>query len=84
MLYVHTDLVKAMIVDQNAIRPGVTLTDPIGRRLQVQDVFVPKNQKAKSEHLPAAFRQVGRKIIVFQSGSIGHFSDIARRYSLAC
>lgn len=72
-----------MIIDQNAIRPGVTLTDPIGRRLQVQDVFVPKNQKARSEQLPAAFRQLGRKVIVFQTGSIGQLADIARRYSLA-
>lgn len=76
-------MVIAMIADPNVIQPGVTLTDPIGRRIEVRDVFVPKNQRAKSEHLPAAFRQMGRKIIVFQSGSIGHFADIARRYSLA-
>jgi len=75
-------MVVAMIADLNAIRPGVTLTDPIGRHIEVRDVFVPKNQRAKSEHLPAAFRQLGRKIIVFQSGSVGHLSDIARRYSL--
>ena len=72
-----------MIVNLNDIRPGATLTDPLGRRLEIQDVFVPKNQRNKSAQLPAAFRQLSRKIIVFQSGSIGHFADIAKRYSLA-
>lgn len=72
-----------MISDHSAIRPGVRLTDPIGRQIEVRDVFVPKNQRAKSECLPSAFRQLGRKVIVFDSGSIGHMADIARRYSLA-
>ncbi|WP_185232796.1 hypothetical protein [Teredinibacter franksiae] len=72
-----------MIKNRKAIRPGVTLVDPTGRRSLVQDVFVPKNQSEKSAHLPSGFRQFGRKIIVFSSGSIMHLADAERRYSLA-
>ena len=71
-----------MITNQKAIRPGAILTDPIGRHIVVQEVFVPKNQQSRSACLPASFRQVGRKVIVFQSGAIAHFADIAKRYTL--
>jgi len=72
-----------MIQDRKAIKSGAILTDTIGRKFQIRDVFVPKNQREKSAQLPAGFRQIGRKVIVFNSGAIMHFSDVERRYSLA-
>lgn len=71
-----------MIVDRNVIKPGIMLTDPIGRKLQIHDVFVPKNQRAKSASLPSSYRQIGRKVIVFTTGAVMHLDDAARRYSI--
>ncbi|VUD67468.1 hypothetical protein TDB9533_03808 [Thalassocella blandensis] len=71
-----------MIVDRNVIKPGIMLTDPIGRKLQIRDVFVPKNQRVKSASLPSSYRQIGRKVIVFTSGAVMHLDDAARRYSI--
>ena len=71
-----------MIADRNVIKPGILLSDPIGRTLKIQDVFVPKNQAAKSANLPSSYRQIGRKVIVFTSGAVMHLDDAARRYSV--
>ncbi len=72
-----------MIDNRNAIKPGLTLKDPIGRMFKVSDVFVPKNQLAKSASLPSSYRRIGRKVIVFTSGAVIHVDDAIRRYSVA-
>jgi len=73
----------AMIENRNLIKSGVVLLDPIGRKLSVRDVFVPKNQRDKGASLPAGFRQIGRKVIVFSSGAVSYLADVEKRYSLA-
>lgn len=72
-----------MISDKKSIKPGATLVDDIGRRHQIEDVFVPKNAGHKRYGLPSAFRDMPRRVIVFKSGSVALSSDIERRYSMA-
>jgi len=72
-----------MIKDRKAIRAGAVVSDPIGRKHTVADVFVPKNDDTKRARLPASFRNIGRKVVVFEGGGIMHCTDIQRRYSLA-
>ncbi len=70
-----------MINDQNIIKKGCTLVDPCGILHEVEEVFVPKNQPQKSAKIPSAFRNEGRKIVIFDSG-IMRLADVKRRYSL--
>lgn len=72
-----------MILDKPLIKPGAVLIDPIGRKCEIEDIFVPKNQPVKRCALPASFRYVGRKVIVFKTGGVMHLSDVEKRYSLA-
>ncbi len=72
-----------MVADAKFIRPGAKLVDQIGRVHRISDIFVPKNTKAKQSQVPSCFRYSGRKVIVFESGSVMGFADVKMRYSLA-
>lgn len=70
-----------MLAENIQIRPGMPVTSPGGRRLEVGDVFVPRNDKLKGRCLPSAFRQLGRKVVVFKDGSIAPLADVRRHFS---
>lgn len=72
-----------MIENTKAIRPGATLKNSAGRDIQVEDVFVPKNNVEKSRALPPSFRNLGRKIVLFRCGSITRLNDAAKHYRLS-
>lgn len=61
---------------------GTRLTSPGGRLLRVRDVFVPKSNSEKSKTLPAQFRHLARKIVVFDNGSIAPLSEVQNFYRL--
>lgn len=70
-----------MLAPNIELKPGLELFTPSGRRLEIEDIFVPRNDHIKSRHIPAQFRAVGRKIVVFRNGSISHLKEVLERYS---
>lgn len=72
-----------MITNIKAVKAGVELIDPIGRKHIVEDIFVPKNSRQKSATIPSSYRNMGRKVVVFTTGSIMKLSEAEQRYSLA-
>lgn len=65
-----------------SLSQGDWVASPAGRRLLVEDIFVPRSNKVKSRILPARFRSLGRKIVVFQNGSISPLKDVQAHYSV--
>ncbi len=61
---------------------GTPISTPGGRVLIVNDVFVPKHNHEKSRDLPARFRSLSRKVVVFDNGSIAPLQEIHRHYRI--
>lgn len=59
---------------------GDQVASPGGRLLLVDDVFVPRHNQEKSRDLPARFRSLNRKVVVFKNGSIAALRDIQINY----
>jgi len=69
-----------MLANDMQIEPGVKIASPAGRRLEVGDIFVPRNDQTKGRQLPASFRNMGRKVVVFRDGSIAPLAEVKRRF----
>ena len=69
-----------MLANEIDLSPGMPITSPGGRRLEVDAVFVPKHDMAKSRSLPPSFRNVGRKVVVFRDGSIAPLAEVKQRF----
>lgn len=69
-----------MLAQDFVLQPGMPITSPGGRRLEVGDVFVPKHNLTKSRSLPPSFRNVARKIVVFSNGSIAPLAEVQQRF----
>ncbi len=59
---------------------GDQITSPNGRHLLVDDIFVPRHNKEKSLSLPARFRSLNRKVVVFRNGAIAPLKDVQANY----
>lgn len=70
-----------MINNIQAVKPGATLADPIGRIHRVKQVFVPKNHPELYELIPSRLRNETRKVVVFDDG-VMRLADLKSRYSL--
>lgn len=64
------------------LSPGQIVSSPGGRNLKIGDIFVPKNNSAKSHMLPPQYRSLSRKIVVFSNGSVAKLRDVKERYRL--
>ena len=62
------------------LSPGQIVSSPGGRSLVVGDIFVPKNNSAKSHALPAQYRTLSRKVVLFSNGSVAKLRDVQERY----
>lgn len=62
------------------LKPGTPISSPAGRRLEIGDIFVPRNDQEKSRSLPTSFRNLGRKVVVFRDGSIAPLADVKRSF----
>ncbi|MGQ9424486.1 hypothetical protein ACXYTJ_00880 [Gilvimarinus sp. F26214L] len=69
-----------MLAHDFQLKPGTALSSPAGRRLEVGDVFVPRNEAGKSRSLPSSFRHLGRKVVVFRDGSIAALAEVRRSF----
>jgi hypothetical protein len=69
-----------MLAKEIELLPGMPITSPGGRRLEVGDVFVPRHDVTKSRSLPPSFRHVARKVVVFRDGSIAPLSEVKQRF----
>lgn len=72
-----------MLMAQIPLKPGTHLTSPGGRRLEISDIFVPRNDVAKGRQLPPSFRQLGRKVVVFRDGSLASLAEVRQRFHLS-
>ncbi len=61
---------------------GDLVTSPAGRRLLVKDVFVPRSNRMKSQELPARFRTLSRKVVLFKNGSVAPLQEIQANYTV--
>ncbi len=59
---------------------GDQITSPSGRHLLVDDVFVPRHNKEKSLSLPARFRSLNRKVVIFKNGAIAPLKEVQANY----
>lgn len=64
------------------LKPGMPITSPAGRQLEIGDIFVPKNDQAKGRRLPTSFRNLARKVVVFRDGSIAPLADVKRCFKV--
>lgn len=71
-----------MLAENIQVKPGMPVASPGGRRLEVGDVFVPRNERAKGQSLPTSFRNLPRKVVVFKDGSIAPLADVKRYFRL--
>lgn len=69
--------------EHKALSQGDQVTSPGGRLLLVDDVFVPRSNQMKSRSLPARFRSLNRKVVVFKNGSIAALHDIQCNYKIS-
>ena len=69
-----------MLAKELELHPGMPITSPGGRRLEVGDVFVPKHDATKSRVLPPSFRHLSRKVVVFRDGSIAPLAEVRSRF----
>ena len=69
-----------MLAKEIDLCPGMPITSPGGRRLEVDAIFVPKHDVTKSRLLPPSFRHVGRKVVVFRDGSIAPLAEVKQRF----
>lgn len=69
-----------MLARDIELLPGMSITSPGGRRLEVGDVFVPRHDVSKSRLLPPSFRHVARKVVVFRDGSIAPLAEVRQRF----
>ena len=72
-----------MLLNHIPLKPGTELTSPGGRRLQVSDIFVPRNDILKGRQLPTSFRQLGRKIVLFRDGSVVPLAEVKQRFHVS-
>ncbi len=59
---------------------GDKVASPSGRLLLVDDVFVPRHNKEKSLGLPARFRSLSRKVVIFRNGAIAPLKEVQANY----
>ena len=71
-----------MLLNHLPLKPGTELTSPGGRRLEISDIFVPRNDVLKGRQLPPSFRQLGRKIVVFRDGSMVPLTEVKQRFRM--
>ena len=69
-----------MLAKEVELLPGMPITSPGGRRLEVGEIFVPKHDLTKSRVLPPSFRGLGRKVVVFRDGSIAPLAEVKQRF----
>lgn len=69
-----------MLANEVELLPGMPITSPGGRRLEVDDIFVPRHDLTKGRSLPPSFRNVARKVVVFRDGSIAPLSEVRQRF----
>jgi len=69
-----------MLAKEFDLRPGMPITSPGGRRLEVGDIFVPRHDLTKSRLLPPSFRNIARKVVVFRDGSIAPLTEVKQRF----
>lgn len=62
------------------LKPGIPVTSPGGRRLEIGDIFVPRHDTRKSRSLPPSFRYLTRKVVVFKDGSIAPLAEVKQRF----
>ncbi|MFL0802771.1 MAG: hypothetical protein K6L81_03575 [Agarilytica sp.] len=61
---------------------GDQISSPSGRHLLVDDVFVPRHNKEKSLNLPARFRGLNRKVVIFRNGAIAPLKEVQANYQV--
>ncbi|WP_086931831.1 hypothetical protein [Agarilytica rhodophyticola] len=61
---------------------GDKVTSPAGRLLRVADIFVPRSNKDKSRSIPAQFRTMSHKIVIFENGSMAPLREIKSHYKV--
>ena len=69
-----------MLAKEFDLHPGMPITSPGGRRLEVDDIFVPRHDLMKSRLLPPSFRNIARKVVVFRDGSIAPLAEVKQRF----
>lgn len=69
-----------MLAQEFDLKPGVPLTSPGGRILEIGDIFVPRHDMNKGARLPSSFRNLSRKVVVFKDGSIAPLAEVKRRF----
>ncbi len=69
-----------MLAKEIELLPGMPITSPGGRRLEVGEIFVPKHDLTKSRVLPPSFRGLSRKVVVFRDGSIAPLAEVRQRF----
>jgi hypothetical protein len=73
---------RAMLAENIQLKPGMPVASPGGRRLEIEDVFVPRNDQGRSRSLPAAFRYLPRKVVVFRDGSVASLAEVKRGFKI--
>jgi len=69
-----------MLAQEFELKPGVPVTSPGGRTLEISDIFVPRHELSKSTRLPSSFRNLSRKVVVFNDGSIAPLAEVKQRF----
>jgi len=68
------------MTNPQTLNTGDLVRSPAGRQLEVHDVFVPRHNLEKSRDIPAQFRGMNRKIVVFHNGSMAPLREIQAIY----